>query len=230
MSSHAETQIHTGSIISLLCILPPGWTSHNPIPTQPAQGLAVSPPSPERKRPSSSQLALPAACGRPSWSIARQPRQHSARSAPRAHLLQRANVQRQDDTAICSHPSFLPLQRDSVTSCVTEAFCHWACGVQVRHDIMTLHQHNGGSCQGGPWITFRWYVWPDGSITLYAYWPDYALYSRETLSGCHVTSGFSQAEKKGFGLFHTCSLCTCQTKSPLTEVVDCTTVRATTSY
>lgn len=49
-------------------------------------------------------------------------------------------------------------------------------------------------------------------------------------SGCHVTSGFSQADKKGFGLFHTCSLCTCQSKSPLTKVVDCTTVRATTSY
>lgn len=118
---------------------------------------------------------------------------------------QRANVQRQDDMAICSYPTY-PRSREILYHFirgVTEDFCHFARRVSVCvcviHDILTLYQHNWGSCQVGPWITFHWCAWPNWSTASHAYWPKRAPYSGETLwlSGCHVTSGTSRAEKKG---------------------------------
>lgn len=80
---------------------------------------------------------------------------------------QRANVQRQDDMAICSHPSVSPFQRDSPS---LQLWCDWGLLSQQRvclsgliPDILTLYQHNWGSCQVGHWITFHWCVRPDWS-------------------------------------------------------------------
>lgn len=115
---------------------------------------------------------------------------------------QRANVQRQDDMAICSHPSVSPFQRDSPS---LQLWCDWgllsqqrACLSGLIPDILTLYQHNWGSCQVGHWITFHRCVRPDWSTASRAYWPKCGLYSWETQAlslPCHISN--CRAEKKG---------------------------------
>ncbi len=119
-------------------------------------------------------------------------------------LGQWANVHHQNDMAICSQDSFPTAERVSITSSVVWLRISFTLptvcvSVSMIHDFLTLYQHNWGSCQVGPWITFQWCAWPDWSTALRAYWPKYASYSGETLghSGCHVTSGIGRAEKKG---------------------------------
>lgn len=173
-----------------------------------------------------SELLPAAACGHVSWSI-------TTHSAPREHLLLARSGWRTCRVKMMigpyDHSLFFPTwERFSITSSVVwlrdsvtlPVVCLSVC---VIHDILTLYQHNWGSCLVGLWITFHWCVWVTWLIHCScAYWPKYALHSGETLrpSGCHVTSGINRAEKKGRVSqkqhVHTKCAATCKTKSPVT--------------
>lgn len=123
--------------------------------------------------------------------------------APLALAGQQANVQCQDDMAICSHPSFpqrFPIILSMVWLRVSVTLPVMCVPVSVTQDILTLYQHNWKSCQVGPGITFYWCLWPDWSGALCAYWPSTGCTQGRHLnsSGCHVTSGTSRAEMKGW--------------------------------
>lgn len=191
-------------------MLPPGWTSyslnhHATCPTPPCQ--PVLPFTETVPYLSSLLLLYVAMCLGASAAVRDSATPIVLHKSTSCSPSQRANVQRQDDMAICSHPSVSPFQRDSPP---LQLWCDWgllsqqrACLSGLIPDILTLYQHNWGSCQVGHWITFHWCVRPDWSTASRAYWPKRGLYSWETQAlslPCHISN--CRAEKKGRVLHH----------------------------
>lgn len=195
---HYITPVHNSSRLNIR------QPNHYTACQRPARGLPVGPFSlslivPYQRSPLLLYVAMFPGASATGWDATIKYNSYGA---------QLANMQRQDDMAICSS-SLFPHSREfpyhfnwGVTDCVMP--------VCVIPDILTVYQHNWGSCQVGPWITFHWCCWPD--------WLRYRLHSGETQAFCLPRKEENQSITDRRSI-HTGCADTCKTKSTGTILV-----------